>query len=88
MTKKQKYFYEDYIRASAEKLSDVYSSYSRAKFEAFHWCVRKMYDMNGYGGRIMGHNSMTFTYGFLHDVDGKKWLNVETRSNSYDFPIE
>ena len=88
MTKKQNVMYENYKRATATKLSDVYSSFSRAKMRVYEWCCRQYIMMNGRQPRITSANTYSFTFAFQYLKDGKNWLHVETSKNTYDFEIE
>lgn len=56
--------YADYINSNATDLDDVYSNYSIYKARAYNRCRDLMLDMNGWGLRILSHNSQAFTVGF------------------------
>lgn len=78
-----------YDRATASNLWDVYGTCSFAKQKAFRWCENKMHDMNGYGLKIVSHNSNFFTVMFLFadSEDGNIKIQEETAHNSrtYDY---
>ena len=65
MTKRQQAIYNNYRSTTDRFLSDVYGSYSRAKENAMRYCEDLMRRFNGYGLRIISHNTFTFTVGFM-----------------------
>lgn len=76
-----------YDAATAEELRDVYGRCSIEKARAFAACKDAMRSLNGWGMRILSHNTYSFTVGWLYkDADGATRLAVETMSNSYRFP--
>lgn len=56
--------YSAYLKSTSHDLYDVYSSYSIYKARAYNRCRDLMLDMNGWGLRILSHNSQAFTVGF------------------------
>lgn len=60
-------------------LSDVYGRYSRAKENAYNYCLDLCTKENGRYFQIISHNSHYFTVGWETD-DG---LRIETPYNSY-----
>lgn len=87
MNKKAIAFYNGYKKSNAEHLSDVYGKYSARKAKAERYCKEKCASMNGYGFRIISHNSQRFACGWLTNENGNQFLNVETAVNSYRFAI-
>ena len=71
--------YMQWKYAYAASLGEVYSSYSQAKQNAMDYCRNLMYKHNGCALRIIGHNCMTFSVGFLGDVDGRDAFFYITR---------
>ena len=75
MTMKQAYYdtqnkvaqahIEDYDRSHWYYLWDVYTSYSKAKIEAYNNCTALMERLKGWGLKILSHNTWQFTVGFL-----------------------
>lgn len=53
-----------YEKSTATNLSEVYGRYSTKKAEAFNYCLNLMKRYNGWGLRILTHNSFVFTAGF------------------------
>lgn len=67
MTKNEKIakaHYLDYLRSNSYNLWDVYGTYSRNKAMAFLNCRQKMLALDGWGLKILSHNSQAFTVGF------------------------
>lgn len=93
MTKKNEGLLDNYQRAWATELWDVYGSCSYAKREAFNDCKRHERAFNGYDGRICTWNSQTFTYAFRYEgIDPKtdelhEYLRYYTAWNTYEFEI-
>lgn len=78
MNKTMRNAYEAYKRATASELWEVYGSYSRAKENAIAYCKRLQYQLGGWGGRIISHNSMIFSYGF-------EFVNPETGAVAFAY---
>lgn len=66
-------------------LTEAYKNPSIAKQSAYDDCITKMFEMGGFGLRIMSYNSCFFTVGWLYtdSETGVIMLNVETAYNSY-----
>lgn len=88
MTKKQADMLENYRRTNVKFLWECYGNYSRAKENAYNWCMEKCAKMNGISPRICTWNTSNFTFAFQFVKDGKLWLDYETSHNSYQFCIE
>lgn len=88
MNKKQENMLWAYNHAKAETLDQAYKSYSRAKREAYHDCLKLQAELNGWGGRITGASCYYFSYAFQYMKDGKKHLCYITKSHDYLFCIE
>lgn len=84
-TKKAQGFIDSYRYSCNYTLTDCYESYSYHKWMAEDSCRDRMYNMNGWGFKIMSYNSQTFTCGWLYQdkVTGTVMLNVETAYNCY-----
>lgn len=61
-----------YISSNKRTLSDCYKTFSSAKVSALEYCYKIMDTYNGYDLRIIGHNSETFSVGFIGTIAGQK----------------
>lgn len=61
-----------YISSNKRTLSDCYSTYSNEKFSALQYCYELMDKYDGYDMRIIGHNTSTFSVGFIGTIAGQK----------------
>lgn len=80
--------YADYQHSCAYDLSHVYGSYSTAKAVAWKYCLDLMAKHDGWGLRVIGHNHVMFTAGFLFrdpDTDALKFMYI---TKSYDTAVE
>ena len=57
-------------------LEDVYGRYSEAKAHAYEWCREHCDSLNGYYFRIISHNGVQFTVGYLYDVVDEETAEV------------
>ena len=89
MTKANKGYYENYKRATATALYDVYGTYSAAKARGYAYCRELQYNMGGYDGRICSANTFQFTYAFQYvNETGKKCLAYITARHNRFFEID
>lgn len=90
MTKKQESMLWSYEHARCTTLYEAYNKCSRAKEQAYQYCLELMARLNGYGGRITGASSHFFSFAFkYYDADiHKECLCYCTHANDYKFPIE
>lgn len=88
MTKNQEHLYYEHKRATATRLEDVYDKCSSAKREAYANCWQAFCHDNGYDFKIIGHNTFTFSCGWLFMKNDEEWLHIETAKRSYEFCIE
>ena len=65
--KRAKQITEQYERATATRLSDVYGRCSEAKKRAFNYCNMLMQEYNGNDMKILSHNTFVFTAAFLFE---------------------
>lgn len=72
-----------YERSTDTQLSDVYGKCSTAKHRAFKYCQDLMNEVDGYNGRIVAHNTNTFTYAFQNDYN----FYVITKAYNYYMPL-
>lgn len=66
------------------ELSDCYGRYSTAKLRAYAFCLTEMEHEHGWGKRIIGHNSMQFTFAYQCEVKDGYVLRVITALNQYE----
>ena len=65
-------------------LRDVYSRYNAEQENAYNYCVRLCYALDGYNFRILSHNAFMFTAGFLFEITtGETALAVITPTRNY-----
>lgn len=88
MTKHQKMLVENYQRATARQLSDVYTTWSAAKERAYNWCINRMVSLNGFSGFICSANTFGFSFAFQYEKDGKLRLQYHTKDHEYDFEVD
>ena len=65
MNKKMKSNYENYLRSNDYELEDVYKSYSVHKSRAWRYCEQLCMEYGGLDLKIVSHNCMMFTAGFI-----------------------
>ena len=84
-TKKAQHFKRAYEHATKEATSlfKIYKSFSEKKQRAFEYCERLKATLNGYGARFCGSNCDIFTYGFIYEQNGVKYLAYITPQNDY-----
>ena len=88
MTKAQKTMVENYKRATATDLWQVYGTFSESKSRAMDYCKELQYQMNGFGGRICSANTFQFTYAFQYiDADGDSCLCYITKAHNKMFKL-
>ena len=89
MTKNQlKAKYQKYIKAPIRYVTDVYVRPSVNKCIAERNILDYMLFNDGYGYRVMSHNTQMFTVGYIiHNEKGKCFV-YETAQNRYYLPID
>ena len=88
MTSKEKSMYNNYLYADyCSELWEVYGSFSHAKVNAMEYCKRLQREKNGYGAKIVSHNTFMFTYAFKYDKDDHTYMMYITPSYDYDFEV-
>lgn len=89
MTKAQQQIIHNYNRATAHSLDDVYANYSVFKARAERQILNEMESVNGWGYKILGANSCTFSCAYLkqNEVDGQIEIVYHTAQNKrvFDF---
>ena len=74
-----------YYESSDVDLDDVYGHYSHAKARAMDYCRQREIECDSYNGRIVGHNSMCFSYAFTTYQDGNIYLVYITKDHDSAF---
>lgn len=69
-------------------LWQAYGTYSKAKENAMDYCLNLARELDGENVRIVGHNSMLFTVGFIGWVDGVKSYIHITKDHDRYMPLE
>lgn len=64
--------YDRYERSSDYSLNSAYGKYSSAKAQAWKYCEELMQEHNGWGLKVISHNTHMFTAGFMFEQDGKE----------------
>ena len=88
ITKKQAEIINRYNRSTSYGLRDVYERYSTAKAVAEEDILREMRNRNGYGYKILGAHSCTFSCAYLYDVDNTTFIVYHTAQNCAEFVYE
>lgn len=65
----------------------AYTSASDAKWEAFDDCIARMYDLDGFNGRIITHSVFKFTFGFEYQTDKGIYFYLITPDKEERFEI-
>jgi hypothetical protein len=86
-TQKAQMLVNQYEQATMYELWELYGRFSRAKAYAFDRCKETMRQMNGYGMRIIGGNSCTFSCGCIAFHKGQKGVLYFTAYNTYFVPL-
>ena len=89
MTKDQlKAKYAEYLRTPSRCVNDVYARPSTAKRRAELNIIDYLVDQNGYGYRVMSHNSQMFTVGYIIQNEKGKCFVYETAYNRYVLQLD
>ena len=73
-----------YINSTDYTLAHVYGKYSIAKAHAFEYCENLMRKLNGWGLKILSHNTFMFTAGFLYNDPDNGNIKFMYITPSYD----
>ena len=81
-TKEMKGRFNSYRRSTDSELWEVYGNYSSAKINAMRYCHDLMNELGGWDLRIISHNCMQFTVGFMfnHPESGELCFCYITKS--------
>ena len=89
MTKNQiKAKYQQYLKSSLRYVADVYVRPSVNNCIAERNILNYMMNNDGYGYRVMSHNSQMFTVGYIIRNEKGKYFVYETAYNQYVLPID
>ena len=89
MTKNQlKAKYAEYLATPSRCVKDVYARPSANKIRAEYLIIYYLVDQNGYGYRVMSHNSQMFTVGYIIQNDEGKLFVYETAQHRYYLPLD
>ena len=89
MTKNQlKAKYQEYLKTPSRCIKDVYAKPSISKRRAELDIINYLAAQNGYGYRVMSHNSSFFTVGYIIRNEKGKFFVYETAYNQYIMPID
>lgn len=67
-TKQLKRAYKQYRKSDNYDLRDCYGRFSEAKAQAWDYCIDLYLKYNGYALKVIGHNSMQFSAGFVGEI--------------------
>lgn len=76
MTKKQQAIIDNYNRATAYSLDDVYANYSVFKARAERQILNEMESVGGWGYKILGANSCTFSCAYLKQNEANWQIEI------------
>ena len=89
MTKNQlKAKYQEYLATPSRCVKDVYARPSANKIRAEYRIIDYLVDQNGYGYRVMTHNTQMFTVGYIICGDEGKLFVYETAQHRYYLPLD
>ena len=89
MTKNQlKAKYQEFLKAPVLYVNDVYVRPSVYKERAERNILDYMIDQDGYGYRVISHNTSFFTVGYIICNDGGKLFVYETAQHRYYLPLD
>ena len=87
MTKAQQQIINNYNRAPAYSLDDVYANYSEFKARTERQILNEMESVGGWGYKILGANSFAFSCAYLkqNEIDGQIEIVYHTAQNKRVF---
>ena len=89
MTKNQiKAKYQQYLKSPLRYVADVYARPSVNKCIAERNILNYMMNNDGYGYRVMSHNSQMFTAGYIIRNEKGKCFVYETAYNQYVLQLD
>lgn len=87
MTKRQKQIIDNYNKATATSVEQVYNTCSFYKTRAEQMILQEMASNNGWGYKILGFNTCTFSCAYLmtNKEDGQIQIVYHTAQNKMIF---
>jgi hypothetical protein len=87
MTKRQKQIIDNYNKSTNYSLDDVYDNYSVFKARAERQILNEMASTNGWGYKILGANTCSFSCAYLkqNEIDGQIEIVYHTAQNKKVF---
>lgn len=80
---------ENYERATATTLREIYTSWSSAKQIAYDNIIRDMVNIGGFNLKVFNPNTFGYSAGFMWiDAFGQRWLEYYTKDNTYSIKID
>ena len=86
-TKKEEKILERYYDSDIYGLDYAYERASVYKYRAERAILDEMNEKGGFGYRILGYNSCTFSCGYIYEENGQKHFVYHTKDNRLDFII-
>lgn len=86
-SKQIKNAYKQFLKSCNYSLYDCYGNFSRAKENAFKYCLNLVNKYNGIHYKIIGFNSMQFSFGFVGEIDGQKAFFYITKDYDRFIPL-
>lgn len=87
MTKRMEKAYTSYKMSDKLNLYHAYTSFSKAKADAWEYCKELCEKKNGRGLKVIGANSSFFSAGFTFDEDGYHKFMYITHGGDYEAVI-
>ena len=89
MTKNQlKAKYQEYLKTPIRYVTDVYARPTLNKLRSENNIIEYILDQDGYGYRVMSHNSQMFTVGYIIRNEKGKCFVYETAYNQYVLQLD
>ena len=80
--------YNAWKRSDDYALESVYKRFSVYKARAWRYCQEKQAELNGYGLKVITHNTTIFTAGFEYYDEKAQTLKFYYITPSYDIAID
>ena len=88
MERQAREHYKAWKRSGDYALDSVYGSYSVNKARAWRHCQEKQTELNGYGLKVITHNTCIFTAGFEYYDEKAETLKFYYITPSYECAID
>lgn len=80
--------YNAWERSEDYALEFVYNSFSTRKARAWRYCQEKQAELNGYGLKVISHNTSIFTAGFEYYDEKTQTVKFYYITPSYDCAVD